>query len=257
MRSIALRRALVLASLAGGALLTVNVPAALSRAAAVADSPVADAAMRRDHARLRTLLKQGADVNAAQGDGMTALHWAASHGDLDEARMLISAGARVDVVTRNGNYTPLHLAAKSGNAPAMRALLDAGADASAKTSSGGALPLHLAAAQGNPDAIVALLEKGAKVDALEGAWGQTPLMWAAAYNRLDAMRTLLERGANIAAHSKVEDIPARERADRAAAGLRNRRVAALKAAEQPPRPSGAAGAPGGPGGPGARPDSAR
>ena len=62
---------------------------------------------------------------------------------------MISAGARVDVVTRNGNYTPLHLAAKSGNAPVVRALLDASADASAKTSSGGALPLHLAAAQGN------------------------------------------------------------------------------------------------------------
>ena len=253
MRSMVRQRALALGMLFGGALLGVNAAPAFSRVA-VADAPVADAAMKRDHARLRLLLKQGADVNAAQGDGMTALHWAASHGDLDEARMLISAGARVDAVTRNGNYTPLHLAAKSGNAPVIRALLDAGADASAKTSSGGALPLHLAAAQGNADAISALLDKGAKVDAPEGAWGQTPLMWAAAYNRLDAMKTLLERGANIAAHSKVEDVPARERADRAAAGLRNRRVAALKAAEQPPRPAGAAGAPGGPG---ARPDSAR
>ena len=244
-----MRRALVLVALFGGALLTVNVPPALSRGA-LADSPVADAAQRRDHAKLRALLKQGADVNAAQGDGMTALHWAASHGDLDEARMLISAGARVDVVTRNGNYTPLHLAARSGNATVIRALLDAGADVSVKTSSGGAQPIHLAAAQGNPDAIVALLEKGAKVDALESAWGQTPLMWASAYNRLDAMQTLIKRGANVGAYSKIEDIPARERADRAAAGLRNRRVAALKAAEQPPRPAGAAA-------PAARPDSAR
>jgi ankyrin repeat protein len=164
--------------------------------------------------------------------------------------MLISAGARVDVVTRNGNYSPLHLAARSGIATVIRALLDAGADVSVKTSSGGAQPIHLAAAQGNPDAIVALLEKGAKVDALEGAWGQTPLMWASAYNRLDAMQTLIKRGANIGAYSKIEDIPARERSDRAAAGLRNRRVAALKAAEQPPRPAGAAA-------PATRPDSAR
>ncbi len=244
-----MRRALVLVALFGGALLTVNVPPALSRVA-LADSPVADAAQRRDHAKLRVLLKQGADVNAAQGDGMTALHWAASHGDLDEARMLISAGARVDVVTRNGNYTPLHLAARAGNATVIRALLDAGADVSVKTSSGGAQPIHLAAAQGNPDALVALLEKGAKVDALEGAWGQTPLMWAAAYNRLAAMQTLIKRGANVGAYSKIEDIPARERADRAAAGLRNRRVAALKAAEQPPRPAGAAA-------PAGRADSAR
>jgi len=207
---------------------------------------VADAAMRRDHAALRALLKQGADVNAAQGDGMTALHWAATHGDVEEARMLIYAGARVDALTRNGNYTPLHLAAKAGTPTAVRALLDAGANANAKTSSGGATPLHLAAAQGSTESITALLDKGATVDAREGAWAQTPLMWASAFNRVPAMQVLLKRGADIAAVSRVEDIPARERADRAANQLRNRRVAALKAAEQPPRPAGAA-----------RPDSAR
>ena len=234
---------LPLAMLLSGALLAASATPVLPRAAA--DAPVADAAMRRDGAKVRLLLKQGADVNAAQGDGMTALHWAASHGDADEARMLISAGARLDAVTRNGNYTPLHLAAKGGNVPVVRALLDAGASASAKTSSGGALPLHLAAAQGNPDVVAALLDKGAVVDAREGAWGQTPLMWAAAYNRLDALRMLIKRGADVSAVSKVEDVPARERADRAAAALRNRRVAALKAAEQPPRPAGA------------RPDSGR
>jgi len=206
----------------------------------IADAPVADAAMRGDAAKIRALLKQGADVNAAQGDGMTALHWSASKGDVDAARMLIYAGARVEAVTRNGNYTPLHLAAKAGNLSVVRALLDAGANVNAKTSSGGASPLHLAAAQGNAEVVNALLDKSAVVDARDGAWSETPLMWAAAYNRVDAMQALLKHGANIAAASKVEDIPARERADRAAAALRNRRVAALKAAEQPPRPAGAA-----------------
>ena len=47
------------------------------------DAPVADAAMRGDTAQVRALIKQGADVNASQGDGMTALHWAASRGDAD------------------------------------------------------------------------------------------------------------------------------------------------------------------------------
>src|SRR5207302_6144066 len=92
------------------------------------DAPVADAAMKRDSARVRLLLKQGADVNAAQGDGMTALHWAAMNGDADEARMLIYAGARVDAMTRNGSYTPLHLAARAGNASVSKALLDGGAN---------------------------------------------------------------------------------------------------------------------------------
>ena len=77
-----------------------------------ADAPVADAAMRGDTARVRALIKQGADVNAAQGDGMTALHWAASRGDAAEVAVLTYAGARVEALTRNGNYTPLHLAAR-------------------------------------------------------------------------------------------------------------------------------------------------
>src|SRR5215213_9823610 len=93
------------------------------------DAPLADAAMRRDTAKVRVLLKQGADANAAQGDGMTALHWAATHGDADEAKMLIFAGARLDAVTRNGNYTPLHVASRSGNTSVVKALLDAGANA--------------------------------------------------------------------------------------------------------------------------------
>src|SRR5438552_2154909 len=91
------------------------------------DSPIADAAMRGDTLTVRALIKQGADVNAAQGDGMTALHWAAQRGDLGEARMLVTAGARLDATTRNGNYTPLHLAARSGKPLLIKALLAAGA----------------------------------------------------------------------------------------------------------------------------------
>jgi ankyrin repeat protein len=201
--------------------------------ATTADSPVADAAMRGDTAKVRQLLKQGADVNAAQGDGMTALHWAAQRGDMEGARMLVYAGARVEATTRNGSYTPLHLASRVGKVGVIKALLQGGANANASTSSGGATPLHFAAGQGNPDAVTALVEGGAKVDGRDAAWGQTPLMWAAAANRVDAIRVLIAKGADIKATSKVEDIPARDRDDRAALQLRNRRVAALKAADQP------------------------
>ena len=204
------------------------------------DSPLADAAMRRDSAKVRLLLKQGADANAAQGDGMTALHWAAHNGDAGQVRMLFVAGARVDATTRNGSYTPLHLAAKAGNAAAVAALLGAGASVNATTTSGGATPLHLAAAQGSVDVISALLEKGAKVNAPEGAWAQTPLMWAAANDRVGAIEVLLAKGAEIGAVSKVEDVTAYDKTDRAALGLRMRKVAALKAAEQPPKPVGGA-----------------
>ena len=197
------------------------------------DASVADAEMRGDTAAVRSLIKQGADVNAAQGDGMTALHWAASHGDADQTRMLIYAGARLDVTTRNGNYTPLHLAAQTGKTSVIKALSDAGANVNAATTSGGATPLHFAAAHGNPDAVTALLDKGAMFDARETAFGETPLMWAAAYNRVNAVQVLVARGADVKAVSKIEDIAAREKAERAALQLRARRLAALKAAEQP------------------------
>jgi ankyrin repeat protein len=204
------------------------------------ESPVADAAMRRDRATVRALLQKGADVNAAQGDGMTALHWAATHGDAELARILIYAGARVEAVTRNGSYTPLHLASRVGSATVVKSLLDAGANVNATTTSGGATPLHLAAAQGSKETIVALLDKNARVDVREAAWEQTPLMWAAAYNRVDAVDVLIKRGAELNALSKIEDVPARERADRALQQARNRRVAALRGVDQPARGGGAA-----------------
>jgi ankyrin repeat protein len=204
-----------------------------SVAAAPADSPVADAARRGDRAAVRALLQGGADVNAAQGDGMTALHWAAENGDSEMARMLVYAGARTEAVTRNGAYTPLHLASRIGSTAVIEALLDAGADANAATTSGAATPLHFAAAQGDADAIDALLERGARADARE-VFGQTPLMWAAAYDRVAAIRALVARGAAVAATSLVENVPERERQNRAAQQARNRRIQALRAAEQPP-----------------------
>jgi ankyrin repeat protein len=192
------------------------------------DSPVSDAAMRADWPEVRRLLRQGADVNAPQGDGMTALHWAGQQNDGEHARMLIQAGARLDAATRNGAYTALHVAARVGAARAVTVLLAAGADPNAATSSGGASALHFAAAHGNRDVVLALLDRGARVDARDSAWGQTPLMWAAASDRVAAIDALLSRGADLKAVSRVEDIPARGKADRAALQARTRRMAALK-----------------------------
>src|SRR5204863_483972 len=122
----------------------------------------------------------------------------------------------------------------AGSAAVVRELIKGGANVNAVTTSGGATALHFAAQQGSVDAVTALLDKGAAVDAKESAFGQTPVMWAAAANRVGVVEALVKRGANLKETSKVEDIPARERSDRNAQGLRNRRVAALKAADTPP-----------------------
>jgi len=210
--------------------------------ARTADSPIADAAMRGDSAKVRVLLKEGEDVNAAQGDGMTALHWAGSRGDVSLVQMLVYAGARVDAATRNGNYTPLHLASRNGRAGAVKALLKAGSDPNAATTSGGATALHFASAIGSVESVEALIAAGAKVDARDGAWDQTPLMWAANYDRVGAVKALLAHGADIRATSRVDNVPEIEAEQRTAQQLRNRRVAALADAEASVTPSGRGGA---------------
>ena len=172
---------------------------------AQSSAPVADAAMSGDRAAVKTLLQQGSDVNAAQGDGMTALHWAAMKNDAELAQMLVYAGANVKATTRLGGNTPLIIAARNGNAPVVAVLLKAGADAKAATSTG-TTPLMLASASGNVEAVKALLAAGAEVDAKESSMQQTALMFAAANSRVDVMRALIAAGANVKASSKVVNV---------------------------------------------------
>ena len=101
--------------------------------------------MRGDTEGVRTLLRGGADVNAAQGDGMTALHWTALDNDLETMDVLLYAGAATEALTRVGAYTPLHLASSRGHAAAVARLLEAGSkvrtvhgDRRAAAASGGA-----------------------------------------------------------------------------------------------------------------------
>src|SRR3954452_24685683 len=147
-------------------------------------APVADAAMAGNREAVRSLLKQAADVNAAQGDGMTALHWAAMKDDADLVQTLLFAGANVRATTRLGAYTPLVLAARSGSASAIAPLLKSGADANSATANGTTV-LMLAAASGNTSAAKALLDAGAKVNEAEPVRGLTPAMFAAASNRAE------------------------------------------------------------------------
>lgn len=170
-------------------------------------APLATAAQNRDAATVRALLKKGVDVNEAQGDGTTALHWAAIHGDAEMAQMLIYAGANLRATTRLGAYTPLYLAARGGHAAVVAALLAAGADPKVATANG-ATPLMIAAAAGDTRTITALVENGSDVNAKDAAKGETPLMFAAAYNRAEAVKLLLAKGADHAATTKIVDLAA-------------------------------------------------
>lgn len=178
------------------------------------DAPLADAARADDVERVRALLRDDEDVNAAHGDGMTALHWAAEHGNAELAEILLVAGAHPESLTRLGDYTPLHIAARKGASDVVGALLDGGADPAARTDPAGVLPLHYAAAAGDVASVQALIAHGAEVDAREPNWLQTPLMYAAARGRTQAARALVAAGADPGATARVMDMDEREQIDR-------------------------------------------
>ena len=166
-------------------------------AQAAGDAPLADAAEQRNAALVRTLLHAGgADVDAAQVDGMTALHWAAYHDDAETAALLVRAGADVNAVNRYG-VPPLSLAAANGAADLVARLLDAGADPGAALR-GGETVLMTAARTGSLAAVETLLARGADPNARE-AQDQTALMWAAAEGHTPIVEALLAAGADVRA----------------------------------------------------------
>src|SRR5258705_8915349 len=108
----------------GGAVAAAIAALGLSIGAHAAES-IADAAMGGDRADVVALIKRGVDVNAPQGEGVTALHWAARHGDAEMVTALAAAGANARAGTQFGPYTPLHIAAERGSAPIVKALVGA------------------------------------------------------------------------------------------------------------------------------------
>jgi len=178
----------------------------MAAASFAADTRLADAAQNSDRNLVKSLLSQKADVNAAQGDGATALHWAAFNDDLETAQLLLAAGANVKAATRVGAITPLFMASKNGNAAIIGLLLKSGADPNS-TDEHGTTALMTAAASGNADAVQMLIDHGADVNLREGAHGQTALMFAAALNRAGAITVLLAHGADAGIATKAVKLP--------------------------------------------------
>ena len=181
------------------ALTVVSMAGVLS--AAPGDVRLADAAQRGDVDAVRSLLAEDADVSAAQGDGMTALHWAVYRNDLELVQLLTEAGADIHAVTREEALTPLLLAGGTGNAALIELLLDAGADANSANSIGTTVLME-AAASGSVAAVKTLLDRGADANA-KALRDQTALMFAAARNRADVVRLLGPRGADLNATSEI------------------------------------------------------
>ena len=168
-------------------------------AAAAVDLPLIDAVRAGDIERARALIADGVDVDTSDGDGTTALHWAALNDDVSAAQALIAAGAQVEASNRFG-ATPLALAAENGSPAFLDLLLDAGADPNAALPEG-ETALMTVSRTGRADAARLLLDRGADPNRAEGWRGQTALMWASAENNLAAAETLLAGGADVHARS--------------------------------------------------------
>lgn len=169
-------------------------------AAGAEPSPLIDAAKHADREALVTLIEDGADVDVAEMDGATALHWASYRDDIDSADLLIRAGADVNAANDLG-ATALWMASLNSSAAMVRLLLEAGADPNAALLSG-ETPLMVAARAGSTEVVKLLLDAGADLTA-RGARGQTALMWAVAQQHPDVVELLLAHGADIDARTDV------------------------------------------------------
>ena len=180
-------------------------------AAASAQSPdpdlrLIDAVRRQQAAAIAALLETagrpgGPDVNAAQPDGATALHWAAYRDDFETARRLAEAGADAGAANDLG-VTPLALACGNASPGMVGLLLGAGADAGAAVETGETV-LMACARTGNVEAVRRLLDAGADVDARELLEHQTALMWAVAQRHPEVVQLLIDRGADVGARSRT------------------------------------------------------
>jgi uncharacterized protein len=164
-----------------------------------------DALKAGDRDSVRALARNAAEINSADADGTTPLHWAVRADDVEAVQLLLRGGANAKAANRYG-VTPLSLAATNGNAAIIEQLLKAGADANGAVSQGQTV-LMTAAHTGNPAAIRALLDRGADVNARESQLGETALMWAAAENHPEAVMLLVQRGADVNARSSTLKFP--------------------------------------------------
>ncbi len=129
--------------------------------------------------------------------GRTALHYAATDGELDTVRRLIAEGADVNA-KEDAGWTPLHFAADQGDLDIVETLIAAGADVNA-VNDGGEGPLFKAVAVGGrgngPGVVSALLRAGAdrnrKSFGRPGLLGKSPLEWIQMFDDDHPIKRLL------------------------------------------------------------------
>ena len=155
----------------------------------------------------QALISMGADINKIQGPGVNALHIAAINQDFDMIRILVEAGASLDVADYyrgdddvRQQRVALHYASAQGHSQATKLLLERGASVDIEDL-GGSTPLHMAATTGDMTTIRLLLKAHASLDIKDNS-GKTALIVAAQCGHHSVVEILNEAGAllNITDH---------------------------------------------------------
>jgi hypothetical protein len=182
--------------------IAVLVAAANVAAGSESSFPLIDAVRADDQAAVARITAEGADVNAREPDGSTALAWAAMRSNVAVADLLLKAGANPNLTNELG-IGPLSLAMENDSEEIVKRLLDRGADPNLARESG-ETPLMTASRFGQVEVMRTLLDHGAAVNVRDKKFGQTALMWATATP--EAVKLLLDHGADHCLLTKTWDV---------------------------------------------------
>jgi ankyrin repeat protein len=160
----------------------------------VAGFTLYEGASTGDEVQVLSVLKKGANIEAKDINGQTALVAATLAGHKNMVQMLLEKGANIEAKGRNGQ-TALVAAALEGYKDIVQMLLEKGAKIEAKDIDG-LTALIAATLPGRKDIVQSLLEKGANIEAKDNA-GLTALITATLRGHKDIVKTLLEKGADI------------------------------------------------------------
>lgn len=162
------------------------------------DARLCQAALQCSPNNVDAFLQRGADIHAVEKHNV--LQMVSERGATEVLRVLLDAGADVNVASDEICFTPLMAAARSGQRDAVQLLLEHGADPNL-TCQTGSTALVFAAKKGHPAVVTLLLGHGSDANAGEGSCG-TSLMWAARNGHAEVVNLLLRAGAKANAAGK-------------------------------------------------------
>lgn len=150
---------------------------------------------KNDSAKVKELIRQGADVNELEANGDAPLVMAAYKGYNEIVRVLLEAGADVEAVDPSMKATALHAAAYAGRAEAAQLLVDFHIDINKQGPYNGYTALHDAIWQNNVEVVKVLLAAGADLTLLSND-GQSPLDFARSRNHKEIVKLIEDTSRN-------------------------------------------------------------